>query len=148
MSSQFFTRRELCRSATAIKLGISNECPERLLPVLDRTAARMDRVRERLGFPITIKSGFRCDKLNLAVGGVHGSQHTAAEAVDFTCPAFGSPMEIVEALAPHMEDLGIDQLILEPGWVHASFTETPRHEILRMQAGRYSVYQPIGKPTA
>jgi hypothetical protein len=107
----------------------------------------MDGVREFLGFPITVKSAFRCDKLNLAVGGVHGSQHTRAEAVDFTCPAFGTPTEIVAALMPHLERLGIDQLILEPGWVHVSFADSPRHEVLRMEAGRYFAYKPIGKPT-
>ena len=144
MTTSFFTRRELCRSKKAEELGIPNECPDELNAALARTISGCDRIRGVLGFPMRIHSGYRSPGLNVAVGGAIDSQHTKAEAVDFTCPAFGPPEAIVAKLAPLSASLGIDQLIVEPGWVHVSFTERPRFQILRMVAGRYSAWKPIG----
>ena len=50
-------------------------------------------------------------------------------AADFTCPGFGSPLEIAATL----RDSGIrfDQCILEFGrWVHLSFSPEPRGRLL------------------
>ncbi len=145
--SQYFSRRELWRSRKALELGIDNEPPAELYAALDRTSERMDRVRDFLAFPIHITSGFRCPKLNLAVGGAEDSQHLKAEAVDFVCPGFGTHVEVFSALALRPEEFQIDQLILEPGWVHVSFKDPPRLEVLhRLESGRYvSLQKPLGK---
>lgn len=130
-----FTRAELIRSRKAQELGIDNSLPEALSLALDFTMAGAERVRAFLGMPMAISSGYRCPALNDAVGGSENSQHLKAEAIDFTCPGFGTPLRIVEALLPLRRQLGIDQLILEATWVHASFTLRPRYVVLRALPG-------------
>jgi zinc D-Ala-D-Ala carboxypeptidase len=59
------------------------------------------------------------------------SDHLRAMAADFKAPAFGTPLEVCRALAPHLDDLGIGQLIHEFGtWVHVS-TRRPEREVNR-----------------
>lgn len=133
--SVHFTRAELIRSKKAQELGIDNAPPEALLYALDFTMAGAERVRAFLGFPMIITSGYRCPELNAAVGGSASSQHMRAEAIDFKCPGFGSPVRVVEALVAVRRQLGIDQLILESDWIHASFTLQPRYQVLRALPG-------------
>ena len=135
-----FTVLELTRSRKAQELGIDNTPPEALKIALGFTMAGAERVRAFLGMPMIISSGFRCPELNAAVGGKDDSQHLRGEAIDFTCPGFGAPIRIVEALVPARRILGIDQLILEAGWVHASFTTRPRYQVLRaLPGGKFDV---------
>ena len=42
----------------------------------------LDPLRERWGAPILINSGYRCEWINVKVGGVKNSQHTKGEAAD------------------------------------------------------------------
>ncbi len=92
--------------------------------------AGLERVRACLGFPMKILSGYRCDALNEAIGGVRNSQHVTGEACDFICPEFGTPRDVCLFLSQWMRVLGIDQLIYEGKWVHVSFTGMPRHMAL------------------
>jgi hypothetical protein len=132
-----FTIAELIRSRTAERLGLNNYPPNEVLPALEFTMGRANQIRNLLGFPMLISSGYRSLELNKHIGGSEDSQHCKGEAIDFTCPAFGPPIKIAKTLAIHIEELGIDQLILEPGWIHASFTLQPRLEILTFKNGRY-----------
>lgn len=127
-----FTKDELIRSRIAQERGIVNVPPPLVLVALDFTLAGCERIRAALGGnPMVISSGYRSPELNAAVGGSKTSQHMLGQAVDFTCPKFGDPQEVVKRLAPMMRLLGIDQLILERGWVHASFTLAPRYQVLK-----------------
>lgn len=129
---------EFTRSETAEKLSIDNQPSVEVLNSLRCTAAGLERVRCVLeGKPIHILSGFRCSRLNQAVGGVFNSQHMVGEAVDFICPRYSTPRGICQALGPRMGELGIDQLIHEGSWVHISFTLNPRYELLTLAAGKY-----------
>lgn len=42
-------------------------------------------IRDELGVPVRINSGYRCDKHNSNVGGVKGSYHTTGKAADLSC---------------------------------------------------------------
>ena len=65
----------------------------------------LEPVRERLGRPITVNSGYRCQVHNTHVGGVVNSQHMRGEAADLCC-------EDNERLAKIIEENGrFDQLI-------------------------------------
>jgi hypothetical protein len=49
-------------------------------------------------------------------------------AIDFTCPEFGTPAEIVRALVN--SDIRFDQVIAEGNWAHVSFAPAMRRSIL------------------
>lgn len=133
-----FTLAELTRSAKAKELGIENEPPEHVVRNLRWTMAGMERVRYLLGgYAIKILSGYRCPTLNLAVGGQEKSQHIQGLAVDFTCKSFGDPRQVATKLSSWVRILGIDQLILEEGWVHVSFSQEPRGEVLTRKSGQW-----------
>lgn len=128
----YFTLEELTDSQTAARKGLNNVpaigTPERAN--LERTAQVMEEVRTILGDkPVLISSGYRSPKVNAAVGGSKNSAHMSGLAVDFSCPGFGTPLQICKALESHMRKLGIDQLIHEYGaWVHLGLTAgAPRH---------------------
>lgn len=118
--SKYFTFKELIHSDTAVSLGLVNNPDLPRLVTCIRTAAEMDKIREFLGSAVFPSSWYRSPTVNTAVGSVNpSSQHTEGEAVDFVCPGFGTPAEIVRAIS--QSDLIFDQLILEHSWVHISF---------------------------
>ena len=117
-----FTLEEFTDSQTAARRGIKNVPGEnsQARANIQRTAETMEKVRTILGDkPILVSSGYRSPQVNAAVGGAKSSAHVQGLAVDFSCPGFGTPIQICKALQPHMKDLGIDQLIHEfTTWVH------------------------------
>jgi NADH dehydrogenase/NADH:ubiquinone oxidoreductase subunit G len=129
--SQYFTLEEMTFSQTASRLGLDNTPTGEALENLKYTAECMDKVREFLGHPIHINSGYRSPEVNKAVGSTaKRSQHMDGQAVDFTCAQFGTPEDIVKAL----KEAGFqyDQIIYEyASWVHISFVKAnPRKEAL------------------
>ena len=129
--SPHFTLAEFTHSQTAARYGIDNDPPAHVLPKLAATAAGMELVRALLGKPITVSSGYRSSTLNRLLKGSKSSQHMAGEAVDFTCAAFGTPVDIVAAIVA--SDIPYDQCILEfgaRGWTHISFSERNRKQAL------------------
>lgn len=123
--------------------GIDNTPPGDLLDVLAHTAACMEKIIPLLGGrPLHINSAYRCPELNALVGGSHTSQHMKGEAVDFICPAYGTPKQICETLLANRETVDYDQLIYEFTWVHVSFTTryVPRKLVMtRLASGGYEL---------
>ena len=118
--SKHFSLEELTFSETALRRGIDNIPSTDILMRLTNTAAAMEEVRYELAHPIYVSSGYRCLKLNRAIGSKDTSAHILGYAVDFTCPGFGNPKDVWE----HIGSLNLkyDQLILEFGrWIHISF---------------------------
>jgi zinc D-Ala-D-Ala carboxypeptidase len=137
--TEHFTLQEFTDSQTAARKSINNVppvgSPER--KNLLRTAEVMEKVRTLLGDkPILISSGYRGPSLNAAVGGSKNSAHMSGLAIDFSCPSFGTPRAICKKIEPHMEELGVDQLIHEfETWVHLGLTGgAPRHMALTIDA--------------
>lgn len=132
--SQYFTYAEVVRSQTADRLGLDNVPSANVFETCLRTASKMDAVRRLLGVPITVTSWYRSPDLNHAIGSSPTSQHIRGEAVDFVAPRYGTPAQIVHRLM----EIGAqyDQLILEfadrpsGGWVHVSWTDKPRMQVL------------------
>lgn len=121
--SPHFTLAEL----TVTEVRADNTCPPELVPELTRTAYMLEGIRSYLSqlagrdCPVRVNSGYRSLAVNVAVGGQKTSDHLAAKAADIVVPAFGTPLEVCQALAPHVDVLGIGQLIHEFGrWVHVS----------------------------
>jgi zinc D-Ala-D-Ala carboxypeptidase len=128
--SPHFELEEFIISATAARLGISNDPPISVWPALTGTAQGMEAVREELGgLPIKITSGYRSLELNRILRSKDISQHILGEACDFICPAFGTPGEVAKKL--RASSIDYDQLIIEFGsWVHVSFSASPRRQAL------------------
>lgn len=116
-----FTLDEFTHSNEGARRGIDNDPPVDVYQNLKSLAYALEEVRTLLGNrPILISSGYRSPALNAAVGGSIGSQHLLGEAVDFTCPTFGTTDEIVRAI--QASSIPYHQLIREFGrWVHISF---------------------------
>ncbi len=133
--SAHFTLDELTRSAKAAQLRIDNTAPQEIVPRLVLVAEMLERIRSTLACPVIVTSGYRCPRLNAAVGGVTSSDHMQGHAADFVCPGFGSAHAIASTLAPLVSTLGIGQLILEGvngrQWVHVS-THAPESPINRI----------------
>ena len=126
--TEHFSLEEFEHSDTAIALGIDNKAPPDLMPNVTLLANGMERVRDLMGHPIHINSGYRCEALNVAVRGVKTSAHCEGYAADFTCAAFGTPLEIVKAIED--STIPFDQCIQEGTWVHISFAPTMRKKLL------------------
>lgn len=133
--SPHFDLDEMTTSQYAARKGIDNTPDNVALSNLRTTAAGMEMVREELGGnQIHISSAYRSIKVNKAIGGVGTSQHCEGKAVDFKCPAFGTPLDIVKTI--QKSSIKYDQLILEfwqggqTGWVHISFSHNPRMQCL------------------
>lgn len=127
-----FTLDEFVASDTGRRLGIGNALPPDLVPAAHGTLAMLERIRAHLStlaardVPVIIRSGYRCEALNRAVGGSAGSDHMRALAADIVAPAFGTPLQVAGALASMVSVLGIGQVIYERpsgvqrAWVHVS----------------------------
>lgn len=124
--SKHFTLTELTRSQTAIRRGINNTPDNRALARLKALARNvLEPVRVNFGIPFYPSSGFRCPKLNRAVGSSSKSQHVKGEAVDFEIPGI-SNLELHNWIK---DNLDVDQNILEfydgvdpnSGWCHVSW---------------------------
>ncbi|HEY8357053.1 MAG TPA: D-Ala-D-Ala carboxypeptidase family metallohydrolase [Ramlibacter sp.] len=133
-----FTVAEFVASDTAARLGIDNSLPATMLETAKSTCEMLERIRAHLArvagrtVPVVLTSGYRCLQLNAAIGSTAGSDHVRGLAADIKAPAFGSAFEVAGALAPHVDALGIGQLIHEFGsWVHVS-TRRPERPVNRI----------------
>lgn len=122
--SKNFSLREFEYSDTANRLGIDNKV--RHNEVKKNIKALVDNIlqplRDAWNGPIFINSGYRCLKLNEAVGGVPTSQHVMGMACD--CGS-NDPYALAK-LAKWMK-LDFDQCILYPTFTHFSYRRDGRN---------------------
>lgn len=146
---QYFTIKELSASTEAKKMGIDNtptaEAVANLTALVEEV---LDPLRNRYGRPIHVSSGYRCKRLNKAVGGSATSQHVTGEAADIYV---ANPKDKAMLFSLIYYLLPFDQLIWEkgtdeaPAWIHVSYREgNNRKECLRTKDGKH--YYPY-KPT-
>ena len=133
--SPHFTVGEFFRSGTAIRLGIVNEpdahpeeglTNEEVVENLRKLCTEvLEPLRKRVG-RVIITSGYRCQELNKAVGGVPHSQHLRGEAADIYVPNQATALRYEHILEAHS---AVQQLLLEPlgtankRWLHVSFRQ-------------------------
>ena len=132
---KYFTIKELTTSSTATRLKINNTPTEEVVNNLESLVNNiLDKIREAYGKPITVNSGYRCPKLNTAIGGSKTSQHITGKAADITVgnrQANRSLFQFIQKL-----DLPFDQLIDEYNykWVHISYDPNRnRKQILHLK---------------
>ena len=149
-----FTMGELVASDTALRMGIDNTPQaQSVTDNLFLLAEVLELIREALGAPVICASGYRCEDLERVLTGKdfaawcerHQIQpdklgwrtyfkrkaHPQGRAADFTAPQFGTPAQIVKAIAARPDIMAkIDQIIMEGGWVHVAIGDNPRGEVL------------------
>ena len=120
MTKLYFNISEFIHSDKAILHRINN-VPDitSLDNLLNLIYYVLNPLRERIGKPIIITSGYRCKKLNEIVGGVPNSQHTTGEAADFVINGLKTA-EIINLI--QNTNIEYDQLINEYNkWLHISY---------------------------
>ena len=117
-----FKMSELIYSETAIKNNINNMPDINSMDnMLNLIYYCLQPVRELLGAPMIITSGYRNPLVNRLVGGVNSSQHTKGQAVDFTVLGI-TPNQIISIIKT--SKIEFDQLINEyDKWVHISYNK-------------------------
>lgn len=120
-----FWLSEFLHSETAVRLSIDNTPPQTVLANLEAIVGPgMQRLRDILGVPIVISSGYRSPVLNRHIGGSKTSAHMRGLAVDFTVPTYGTPRKVIERMVEYAPEIRYDQAILEGGrWVHVAWPE-------------------------
>lgn len=135
-----FTLEEMLESQTARRKGIAEQFtppPEVIANLKALCKNILQPLRDAIGGPIKISSGYRCPRLNKAIGGAKNSQHMAGEAADIQ----GLNGMTNKQLFNKIKQLGLpfDQMIWEfgndqnPAWVHVSFGPRHRRQIIRVQ---------------
>ncbi len=118
--------KELTKSESATRFGISNEPTEEALSNLQKLATHiLQPVRDHFGKPLIITSGYRSPELCLKIGSTTTSQHTKGQAADFELNGIANK-DLSDWIH---QNLDYDQLILEfwkpeepnSGWVHCSY---------------------------
>lgn len=150
--TEHFTLAEFEKSATAKANGIDNSVPSQYIPALEQLCKTiLEPLRAFAQQPIIISSGYRCNALNVKVGGAYASQHTLGEAADICIPKTAytdwddnkahTDIELAERwftwLQAHTD---FDQLIMETSngrdfWIHVSCRKNKsknRHQVLRL----------------
>lgn len=121
MNQNHFTFKELICSSTATKLGINN-VPDKyeFISLAALCTNILEPARSWWCNILFVNSGYRCEALNRAVGGVPSSQHIKGEAVDITT---GTTQGNIKLFNWMRLNLNYDQLILEKGgrWIHVSY---------------------------
>ena len=146
--SQNFSLRELTKSQTAERKGISNEPTEEHIENLKLLCTKiLQPIRDEWGV-VSISSGYRSPELCEALGSKSTSQHARGQAADFEC--YGTDNNKLFEWAT--QNLKFDQAILEfytgdpeSGWIHMSYNEdNNRSETLRaFRENNKVVYQKI-----
>jgi hypothetical protein len=122
-----FTLAEMVHSTTAIRNNIDNT-PKDI--VIIRNLAHLcqkvlEPLRDHMGCPIKISSGYRSPELNRLVKGSKSSQHCLGQAADIV--VYGRNSEMFMFISQY---LTFDQVIWEfgtdsePDWVHVSYSDS------------------------
>jgi len=130
---------EVLVSQTAKRLQISNEPTKEHLNNLKQIANNIFQpLRDGLGYPIYVSSGYRSGALNKAIkGSSKTSQHMKGQALDLDADVYKGVTN-KDIFLFIRDNLDFDQLIWEygtinsPAWVHVSFVESKnRRKVMR-----------------
>lgn len=118
---KYFTFAEFSKSDTATRLGIDNTIPESAKGAIEQLVNQvLDPLRQAWGRPIIVTSGYRCPKLNSAVGGSKTSHHVKGMAADISAGNKVDNKRLYDLIIAL--NLPFTQLIDESDftWVHVS----------------------------
>lgn len=139
-----FKLREMLISETAPRLGITEQYTPSAAVINNLTQLCVNilqPLRDRTRKGVNVTSGYRCKRVNTAIGGAKNSQHLVGQAADINVPN-----KSTEELYQYLKASGLpfDQLIQEfDNWVHISYNPA-----LRRQRGQCLRAVKIGGQTA
>ena len=139
-----FTLFEMIRSSCAERNNYTEqyEPPQEVIDNLtDLCVHILQPVRDELGKPINVSSGYRCPRVNKKEGGSSTSDHPFGRAGDTEYTENGQNFNIKIAKVIIQKKLPFDQIIIEFGpsiskcaWVHVSYNKNRlRGDILRAE---------------
>ena len=97
---RYFTRAEFkCKCGGRFCNGYPVEIDMNMVKIADK-------IREKIGKPITVNSGLRCKTHNSNVGGVSNSQHLLGKAADLGCPSGCTPAQMASIAEEIIGDTG------------------------------------------
>lgn len=144
MLSKNFALEEFTKSNTAKRLGIDNTPgPIEIANIGALVINVLQPLRDAMGFPIIITSGYRSQALNEQISNAASdSQHTKGEAADIVGQDKAKMFYYIK------DNLPFDQLIWEAGnsnepqWIHVSYKAIGnRKQVLRYTPGAgYSTF--------
>ena len=145
--SPHFCLDEFTKSSTAMKHGIKNTPPQEAVDNLKALCLGcLEPLREALGLPVVITSGFRTKALNsMLAHSSERSQHMLGQAADFYVAPGQSGLSRRELLIKAFrliildESIDYDQLILYPSFIHVSYVSRERNRrniLLGMRNGK------------
>ena len=124
--TEHFTLKELTSSPTAIRFGIDNTPTGEIISNLLELSQLLEKIRTIYNKPIIVTSGYRCYKLNKAVGGAVTSQHLLGQAADIrsVSDSVKDNKELFDIILKMVNNgqIKVGQLIDEYGynWIHVS----------------------------
>lgn len=168
---KYFSYDEFVASVTAKNYGIDNRIPNDKVRknIRNLVGAVLDPLRELVGQPIFITSGYRCNELNRLLKGSKNSQHMTGEAADITTyDAYGNMVIVINLLSSHkmgeadpelyeldiklsetVDFFDFDQLIMyrqtrdkfNYTWLHVSFRGNVknRRQVMMCHNGEYRI---------
>lgn len=135
--SRHFMLSEFTRSGTASQRGLDNTPTASAKASLARLASEvLDPLRDAIGQPLRVSSGYRSAEVNRAVGGVPGSKHQQGRAADVY--AEGIPAAELMRLAVEL-DLPFDVAMIYEAKGHLHLDQRPG---TAAQQRRLLFYQP------
>lgn len=174
-----FAVQEFTECATAQKYGIANEPPPEAVNNLRTLCEQtLEPLREAIGMPVVITSGYRCKELNDRISHhSHHSQHLNGQAADFyISPSDVSGSKIQDSGEKHLkpvtgespmkletprqrliqafrliltsERIDYDQLILYPSFIHVSYVNPSQNRHYIMLADSNGRYRRINREAA
>lgn len=147
--SKNFSLQELTKSQQGTRLGLNNTPSDTVINNLQGLVnSILQPLRDMLGKPISISSGYRSFELNTAIGGSRTSEHCFGYAADIEVPGMDNK-ELFDLIKKNFK---FTQLILEfyqegipdSGWVHVSMNPTnlKNQSLLAVKQNNKTVYLP------
>lgn len=165
---KYFSYDEFVDSATAEEHGIDNTIPNITVKTNINCLVNeiLDPLRELVGVPIYVTSGYRCKELNTVLKGSKNSQHLTGEAADITTnDKYGNMVMVIELLCGHLmgeaypelteldaemvDFFDFDQLIMYRqtkdktnfAWLHVSHKQKGRNrrQVMMCHNGEYAM---------
>lgn len=145
-----FSLKELTKSQEATRTGLTEqfEPNEEIIQNLKTLCEKvLQPLRDALNASIVVNSGYRCPKINKAIGGAKTSQHLKGQAADLEFYENGKENNFRLAQEVLRSKIIFDQMILEygtfekPEWIHLSYDSTKkiqRGQILRKDNKGYT----------